>query len=202
MRLVRVCRNTFVLSSFIVCVATCPPLFRPSCIHVTCDSRFPVPSCSQARIFARPSGRWQPRVRKKGCRTAVRVKFRERPRTCAHGSTTPTHLEGCLHNERRLSPVVRGHISIYEEAAVISAVLCEIFAGNFEQEFSQKFRSGDIFIAMGKKKFLNTTDSTLAPPQNQRFSSTTVSCLLHTRKDVTQKTSAPYFSRLQRSIER
>ena len=96
----------------------------------------------------------------KGCRTAARVKFCEGPCTCTHGNTAPMHLEGCPHNERRLSPAL-GRIPIYEEGALIFATSCENFDGNFEHEFSQKVRSGDTFIVYEKKKKLPDTSQAL-----------------------------------------
>ena len=76
---------------------------------------------AQARTFARPSGRWQPRVKR--CRTAARVKFCEEPRTYAHGSTTPMHLARVAHTSNAVCPQFFGHIPIYEKDALVPAVL-------------------------------------------------------------------------------
>ena len=58
-----------------------------------------------SRAQPRPGSRWQPHV--KGCRTAARVMFCDGARTfvlCAHGSTTPMHLEGCPHKMNAVCP--------------------------------------------------------------------------------------------------
>ena len=56
-------------------------------------------------------------------------------------------------------PQFLGHIPIYEEGTLISAVLCKNLAGNFRQEFSQKIRGGHTFIVMGKKRFPITSQA-------------------------------------------
>ena len=48
-------------------------------------------------------------------------------------------------------PQFLGHIPIYEEGALISAVLCKNVAGIFRQEISQKIRGGHTSMVMGKK---------------------------------------------------
>ena len=98
---------------------------------------------AQARTFARPSGRWQRRM--KGCRTAARVKFCVGLRTCAHGSTAPKCISRVAHATNDVCHQFLGHTLIYEEGALISTVLCKHFAGNFEQELSHKICSGNTF---------------------------------------------------------
>ena len=76
-------------------------------------------------------------------------------------------------------PQFLGHIPIYEEGALISAMLCKNVAGNFRQEFSQKIGGVHTFIVMRKKRFSITSQAlflsdlegvihsrfTLQPPQ-------------------------------------
>ena len=145
--LLHVFRHASVLSFFVVCVA------RPCFAHPSCVSRFPLASCSAAnnvfRLAHSPAlAADGNQCRVKGCRTAVRAKFGEGPRTRGDG-TTPTHIEGYAHNTRVLSPVL-GHDRIYEEGALIS----KNFAGNFEQHFYKKIRRGNninIYVIGGEK---------------------------------------------------
>ena len=55
------------------------------------------------------------------------------------------------------------------------------------------FLYNDYFSCFQKTKTLVATDSTIAPPQNQRFSLTNVSWLLDTRKDDMKNTIFIYF---------
>ena len=97
----------------------------------------------------RVPSRWQSLV--KGCRTAARVKFCEGPRTCTHGSTTPTHLKGCPHNERRLSLVFRTHPDIRIKRIDFRYVMLK-FCRKFRARISQKIVVGH-FYCDGKKSF-------------------------------------------------
>ena len=142
------CQYGRVLVLRCVCCHT-PPLVFPSCMCLA----FPVTVMlrhAHSRVLAVDGNQ----CRVKGCRTAARVKFCEGQRTCAHGSTTPTHLEGCPHNERSLSPVFRTQHPDLRRRRIDSAVSSKNFAGkfeqesnnfagNFEQEFFQTLRSGD-----------------------------------------------------------
>ena len=143
--LVRLCRHTFVLSSCCVCRHT-PATVWPI-MYVSRVSRY---RHAQVRTFARPSDRCQPCV--KGCRTAARVEFCEGPRTCAHGSTTPMHLEGCPHNERRMSPVFRTHPDLRRRRIDFCCVM-QIFCRTFRARIFPEIRRGDTFVVMEKRGF-------------------------------------------------
>ena len=110
-----------------------PPHPRPCFAHPSCVmSRSSSYRHAQARTFAGPSGRWQPRV--KGCRSAARVKFCEGPRTCPRGNTAPMHLENCRHIERRLSPGIRTHPDLQIRRIGFCWVMqefCRIFRARF-----------------------------------------------------------------------
>ena len=69
------------------------------------------------------------------------------------------HLEDCPHKMNAAVPQFLGHIPIYEEGALISAVLRKNVAGNFRQDFSQKVHGGHTFIVMGIKRFPITSQA-------------------------------------------
>ena len=82
--------------------------------------------------------------------------MRGRARACAHGDTTPMHLEDCPHKMHAVCPPVLGHnIPIYEEGALISAVtaVMQECCRKFSPRIFPEIRGGHTNIVVKKKRF-------------------------------------------------
>ena len=127
--LLRICCHTLVLSPFLVCVGTRPPLFCPSriclALPVTVMLRH-----AHSRVLAADDNQ----CRVKGCRTAARVSY-VRSRARAH-TVLLQRISRVAHTTNAVCPqILRHYTSIYEESAMIAAVFSKNFAGNFNQDF-------------------------------------------------------------------
>ena len=145
----RVCRHTHPCSCLRLCVS---PHARPcSPHHVRMCLAFSV-TIVRCRVLAADGNHvWKAAGQQHGWSSVS-----GRARACAHGDTTPMHLEDCQHKMHAVCPPVLGHnIPIYEEGALISAVtaVMQECCRQFPPRTFPEIRGGHTNIVMEKNGF-------------------------------------------------